>query len=62
MPLVEVRAFDRRFEDQEVTERLIARITDAMCEVLGEAVRSETWVIIDGVSPGRWGFGGTVRE
>jgi phenylpyruvate tautomerase PptA (4-oxalocrotonate tautomerase family) len=62
MPLVEVRAFDRRFEDEEVVERLIARITDAMCDVLGETVRSETWVIVDGVSPKRWGFGGAVRD
>ncbi len=62
MPLVEVKAFDRRFEDPEVTARLIARVTDAVCEVLGEGVRPETWVIVEGVAPTRWGFGGAVRE
>ncbi len=62
MPLVEVKAFERRFESQEVTERLIAAITDAMCEVLGETIRTETWVIVEGISPKRWGFGGAVRE
>ncbi len=62
MPLVEVKAFDRRFDDPEVTARLIVRVTDAVCEVFGEAVRSETWVIVEGVAPARWGFGGVVRE
>lgn len=62
MPLIEVKAFDRRFEDQEKVDRLIATLTDAMCEVYGEDVRAETWVIIDGVSPKRWGFGGATRS
>jgi 4-oxalocrotonate tautomerase len=61
MPLIEVKAFDRRFADDEVAEQLIARLTDAMCEVFGEPVRNETWVIVEGVSPRRWGFGGEVR-
>jgi 4-oxalocrotonate tautomerase len=61
MPLVEVKAFDRRFEDQETTERLIARVTDALCEVFGEEIRDETWVIVEGVSVKRWGFGGKTR-
>jgi phenylpyruvate tautomerase PptA (4-oxalocrotonate tautomerase family) len=61
MPLIEVKAFDRRFEDEAVAERLIARLTDAMCEVFGEPVRDEVWVVIEGVSPRHWGFGGKVR-
>ena len=62
MPLIEVKAFDRRFEDPEATERLIAGLTDALCEVFGEEVRDETWVIVDGVKPSQWGFGGEVRK
>ena len=62
MPLIEVKAFDRRFEDPEATERLIAGLTDALCEVFGEEVRDETWVIVDGVAPSQWGFGGEVRK
>jgi phenylpyruvate tautomerase PptA (4-oxalocrotonate tautomerase family) len=61
MPLIEVKAFERRFEDDAVAERLIARLTDAMCEVFGEQVREEVWVVVEGVSPRRWGFGGEVR-
>ena len=38
MPLIEVKAFDRRFADAEATQRLIAGLTDAMCEVFGEEV------------------------
>jgi 4-oxalocrotonate tautomerase len=62
MPLIEVKAFDRRFADADATERLIAGLTDAMCEVFGEEVRDETWVIVEGVEPSRWGFGGEVRK
>jgi 4-oxalocrotonate tautomerase len=62
MPLIEVKAFDRRFDDPGATERLIAGLTDALCEVFGEEVRDETWVIVDGVKPSHWGFGGEVRK
>jgi len=62
MPLIEVKAFERRFEDAEATERLIAGLTDALCEVFGEDARGETWVVVQGVEPSRWGFGGKVRD
>lgn len=62
MPLIEVKAFERRFEDQEVTDRLIGALTDAMCEVFGEDVRDEVWVIVEGVRSENWGFGGTTRS
>jgi 4-oxalocrotonate tautomerase len=58
MPYVEVKAFDRRLEDEAKTKELIAAITDAFCQVYGEDVRSQTWVVVEGVSPKRWGFGG----
>jgi 4-oxalocrotonate tautomerase len=62
MPLIEVRAFERRFEDEAKTQQLIAALTNAMVDVFGEEVRPETWVIVDGVSPKNWGFGGEVRS
>lgn len=62
MPLIEVKAFDRRFEDPETTERLIAGLTDALCEVFGEDARDETWVVVEGVEPSNWGFAGKVRK
>jgi 4-oxalocrotonate tautomerase len=61
MPLIEVKAFERRFEDPESSSKLIEKLTDAMVEVYGEDVREETWVVLQGVSPDKWGFGGKVR-
>jgi 4-oxalocrotonate tautomerase len=61
MPIIEVKAFERRFEDPEVSQRLIAKLTDALCEVYGEELRAETWVLLEGVETSRWGFGGEVR-
>ncbi len=61
MPIIEVKAFAGRFEDQEVSERLIAKLTDALCDVYGEGVREETWVLLEGVEASHWGFGGEVR-
>jgi 4-oxalocrotonate tautomerase len=61
MPLIEVTAFENRFEDDEKSEQLIEKLTEAMVEVYGEQVRDETWVVLDGVSPKHWGFGGKRR-
>jgi 4-oxalocrotonate tautomerase len=38
--------------------RLIAKLTDAICEVIGEDIRSHTWVLVEGLSPKQWGVGG----
>lgn len=62
MPIIEVKAFERRFQDPEQSRLLIERLTDALVSVYGEAVRSETWVLLEGVPPDRWGFGGEVRD
>lgn len=61
MPLIEVKAFAARFEDQEKSELLIEKLTEAMVAVYGDAVRDETWVTLEGVQPQHWGFGGKVR-
>jgi 4-oxalocrotonate tautomerase len=62
MPIIEVKAFERRFEDPQTAELLIAKLTDALCDVYGEELRSETWVLLEGVAPTHWGFGGQVRS
>jgi 4-oxalocrotonate tautomerase len=62
MPIIEVKAFEQRFEDQEQAERLIAGLTDAFCAVAGETVRAETWVLLSGYPSSQWGFGGRVRH
>jgi 4-oxalocrotonate tautomerase len=61
MPLIEVKAFERRFEDPANSAKLIEKLTEAMVEVYGEDVREETWVVLQGVTPDKWGFGGKVR-
>lgn len=62
MPLIEVKALERRFEDPETAELLISKLTDALCDVCGEELRDETWVVLDGVKASHWGFGGKVRR
>jgi len=62
MPYVEVKAFDRRLEDEAKTRELIEAITDAFVKVYGEPVREQTWVVVEGVSPKRWGFGGKLVD
>jgi 4-oxalocrotonate tautomerase len=61
MPLVEVTAFERRFADDAKCAELIERVTDALVATYGEEVREETWVVLTGVAPERWGFGGGRR-
>lgn len=61
MPLIEVKAFEHRFDDDEKAELLIAKLTEAFGEVYGEAAQKETEVILHGVSPKHWGFGGKRR-
>jgi len=58
MPLIEVKAVDRRFDDPATNERLIATLTDAACQVWGEEARSQIWVVLEGVPAARWGIGG----
>lgn len=60
MPLIEVTLFDFRVNDESV-ELLVANLTDALCESVGESAREATWVIVHGVSPGRWGIAGEVQ-
>jgi 4-oxalocrotonate tautomerase len=60
MPIIEVKMFDRRVDDESAA-KVIQNLTDGLCAAVGEEVREETWVIVEGVSPKRWGFGGSVR-
>jgi phenylpyruvate tautomerase PptA (4-oxalocrotonate tautomerase family) len=61
MPIIEVKAFDHRFEDDEKARLLIEKLTVALGEVYGEVAQKETEVVLQGVSPRHWGFGGTRR-
>ena len=57
MPYIEVKAAERRI-DEESARRVITKLTDALCEALGEEVRDQTWVVVEGVPGSRWGIGG----
>jgi phenylpyruvate tautomerase PptA (4-oxalocrotonate tautomerase family) len=61
MPYIEVKAFDRRIDDASAA-RVVKELTDGLCSALGEEVREATWVVVEGVSPKRWGFGGEVSR
>ena len=57
MPLIRVELFDFRV-DEETSAKLIAGLTDALCEATHEALRDHTWVIVEGHDPKNWGLGG----
>ena len=57
MPLVQVKLIKGVFDTQQKQE-MITRITDAMVEIEGEALRPVTWVTLEEVESGDWGIGG----
>ena len=57
MPLVDVQLIKGVFT-QEQKEEIITRVTDAMVEVEGEAMRPVTWVRIQEIAEGEWAIGG----
>jgi 4-oxalocrotonate tautomerase len=58
VPYIEVKATERRFEDDGAAERLITALTDAACSVFGEDARPNIWVVVDPVPAARFGVGG----
>jgi 4-oxalocrotonate tautomerase len=57
MPLVNVQIIENVFTPEQ-KKQIIAKVTDAMVSIEGEALRSVTWVKIDEVKEGNWGIGG----
>jgi 4-oxalocrotonate tautomerase len=57
MPLVDIQLIEGVF-DKSQKQAMISRITDAMVEIEGEAMRSVTWVRVHEVASGNWGIGG----
>lgn len=57
MPFIEVKLFDYRLTEG-AADRIIASLTDGLCQACGEEVRDRTEVVVQGVSPQLWGFGG----
>ena len=56
MPIVEVKLYDKR-----VTEDSVPKIIEAMTNALAEssgAAKEHIQVLVEGVSPKKWGVGG----
>jgi 4-oxalocrotonate tautomerase len=59
MPLVTIDIIEDVFTPAQKRE-LISRVTEAMIDVEGEALRQVTWVRIREFNQGDWAIGGTV--
>jgi 4-oxalocrotonate tautomerase len=57
MPLVDVQVIEGVFSDKQKQD-IIKRVTDAMVQVEGEAMRGVTWVRVLEVKSGQWAIGG----
>ncbi|WP_027133132.1 tautomerase family protein [Geminicoccus roseus] len=58
MPLVDIEVIEGVF-DAEQKAQMIQKVTDAMVEVEGEAMRGVTWVRVKEVRSRHWGIGGS---
>lgn len=57
MPMVKINVIENVFTADQKRE-MIAKVTDAMVAIEGEAMRGVTWVIVEEVKEGDWGIGG----
>jgi 4-oxalocrotonate tautomerase len=57
MPLVTIDVIQDVFTPEQ-KQKLIARVTEAMIDVEGEAMRPVTWVRIQEFAGGDWAIGG----
>jgi len=57
MPLVDIQLIEGVFDTNQ-KQAMIKKITDAMVEIEGEAMRGVTWVRVHEVASGNWGIGG----
>jgi 4-oxalocrotonate tautomerase len=57
MPLVDIQLIEGVF-DKDQKQKMIRKVTDAMVEIEGEAMRGVTWVRVHEVASGEWAIGG----
>ena len=57
MPLVDIHLIEGVF-DKDQKHEMIRKVTDAMVDIEGEAMRGVTWVRLYEVASGEWGMGG----
>jgi 4-oxalocrotonate tautomerase len=61
MPVATIKVIEGVFSDKQKGQ-LIEKVTEAMIEVEGEAMRHLTWVIIEEVKQGDWAIGGSIPQ
>lgn len=57
MPLVDIQLIKGVFTPEQ-KKTMIAKVTDAMVSVEGEAMRPVTWVRVQEIESGEWAIGG----
>jgi 4-oxalocrotonate tautomerase len=57
MPLINVKVIEGVFSPEQKTQ-IIRKLTDAMVDIEGEAMRPVTWTVIEEVRSGDWGIAG----
>jgi 4-oxalocrotonate tautomerase len=57
MPLVDIQLIEGVF-DKVQKQEMIRKVTEAMVDVEGEAMRGVTWVRVQEIASGEWGIGG----
>lgn len=57
MPLVDIQLIEGVFTPEQ-KKTMIEKVTDAMVEIEGEAMRPVTWVRVQEITSGEWGIGG----
>jgi 4-oxalocrotonate tautomerase len=57
MPFINVKVIEGVFSPEQKTQ-IIRKLTDAMVDIEGEAMRSVTWTVIEEVRSGDWGIAG----
>lgn len=57
MPLVDIQLIEGVFTPEQKQE-MIAKVTDTMVGIEGEAMRQVTWVRVQEFASGEWGIGG----
>lgn len=57
MPLINVKVIEGVFSADQKTQ-IIRKLTDAMVDIEGEAMRPVTWAVIEEIRSGDWGIAG----
>lgn len=57
MPLIDIHLIEGVFEKNQ-KQQMIGKVTDAIVDVAGEAMREVTWVRVYEVASGEWAIGG----